>query len=57
MTTEQWAIAGILATVIFGVPALFAVKNIRTKKQNQKVGPGSTAFQAGRDISLNDDDW
>lgn len=52
MSAEAWGIAGILATVIIGIPAYFVAKTIRSNRQSQKIGSGGVGFQAGRDNNV-----
>lgn len=51
MSAEQLAIAGIIITLIVGIPAYFVVKT--RNSQSQKVGRRGKANQAGRDININ----
>jgi len=50
MTADQWAIAGIIVTLVIGVPAYFTTKKVRSNRQTQKVSGGGSGYQAGRDI-------
>lgn len=52
MSTEVWGIAGIIITIIVGIPAYFGVKNLRSKRQIQKVSPHGVGYQAGRDNNI-----
>jgi len=52
MNDHYWELAGILITLIVGIPAYFAAKRVRTNRQSQKLGAGSTGYQAGRDIKI-----
>lgn len=47
------SIAGIVIGVILSVGGYLVAKNVKSKKQNQNVKNG-TAYQAGRDIKIND---
>lgn len=50
LTADQWAMAGILISLILGVPAYFVAKSIHKNNQSQSVGDNSHAIQAGRDV-------
>lgn len=50
MNADQWAIVGILVTILIGLPAYFVAKKVRSNRQNQKVSGDGTGLQAGRDI-------
>lgn len=52
MTAEQWAMAGILVTLLVGLPAFFVAKTVRKNKQSQHIRESGTGYQAGRDIKI-----
>jgi hypothetical protein len=52
VTAEQWAMAGIIVTVILGVSAFFVARSIRKNRQSQNLSNGSTGYQAGGNIDL-----
>lgn len=52
MSAEMLGWLGIVIAVIFGVAGFFAVKSIRKKSQNQRIGRGGTGYQAGGDINI-----
>jgi len=54
MSGQEWGIAGIIVTLIVGIPALIVAKKVRNNRQNQTVGKGGTGYQAGRDIKINE---
>jgi heme/copper-type cytochrome/quinol oxidase subunit 2 len=53
MSADQLAIAGIVITLLVGIPAYFVVKNRKTNRQSQNVGKNASGNQAGRDININ----
>lgn len=56
MTAEQWAMVGILVTLLVGLPAFFIAKTVRKNKQSQNIRENGTGYQAGRDIKIGETD-
>lgn len=52
MSEEAWALAGIIATLVAGVPAYLMVKKVWSNQQSQSIGTGGTGYQAGRDNNV-----
>lgn len=56
MSPEAWALTGIAATIVVGLPAYFLTKSVRRNRQSQKVGRNGRGYQAGRDIHMGKDE-
>jgi hypothetical protein len=55
VTADEWAIVGILVTLIVGIPAFFAAKKVRSNRQHQHISGGGKGYQAGRDLKIGED--
>jgi len=52
MSTEAWAVTGILVSLIVGIPAFFIAKKSRSNRQQQDVRSGGRGYQSGRDMNI-----
>lgn len=51
---DPWVIAGLVLTLVLGVATFFVAKKVRKNRQSQSVKGGSTGYQAGGDIRINE---